>query len=368
MLMDLKFRLQSLRKNIDFSKIDAVFISNTPNIAYLTSFTNFSSEEREAYLIITKSAQYIITDGRYSEAVRKEVPEFKVIERSIKTPFKEILSTLAKRHSITTLGIEEFNLTVAEFKSLKKHFKKIVNQDTSYIRVQKDQEEANRVEAACDLADQALKHTLTKIKEGIAERELALEFEQFLMRNFAGVSFSTIVAFGPHSSVPHHETGDTKLSKKDGKFILIDCGSKLNSYCSDMTRTFFYGQPDQKHIDIYNAVLEAQTKAANFLDSQIKAKKEVKGADVDKVARDTITALGFEPYSHGLGHGTGLEIHEAPRLSVGSKDLLKEGMVFSIEPGIYIEEFGGVRIEDLYIIEKDGLRQLTKSPKNLQVI
>jgi Xaa-Pro aminopeptidase len=366
--MDIKNRLDNFRKEIDFSKIQAVFISNSPNIVYLTGYTGFSEGEREAFLLVAKNGQYLITDGRYTEAVTKKVPSFTVLERSAENPLKTIFEKLVKKHKIETVGIEEFDLKVAEFKSLKKMFKKMTDFNSHSIRSQKDKSEVEKIEAACDLADKALKQALAKITTGVSEKDVALEFEMYLKKNYANTSFSTIVGFGPNSSVPHHETDDTKLSKKPGQFVLIDCGAKLDNYCSDMTRTYFFGQPSKEQEKIYNTVLEAQTKAAELIDQKIKSGQKIWAKEPDELARKIIEDNGYKSYSHSLGHGTGLEIHEPPTLSIRSTQELTEGMVFSIEPGIYIPDFGGVRIEDLYVIEKKGLRQLTKSPKKLTII
>lgn len=161
------------------------------------------------------------------------------------------------------------------------------------------------------------------------------------------------------------QTSDDRKQKTDGQFVLLDFGIKVDNYCSDMTRTIFYGKASNKQKKIYQTVLEAQTKAADFLNQQIKSKKKVIGKEVDQVARDYIISQGFPAIPHGLGHGIGLEVHEAPRLSPKSDDEITEGMVFSIEPGIYIPGYGGVRIEDLYVVEKSGLRQLTGSSKDI---
>ncbi|MBI2334310.1 M24 family metallopeptidase, partial [Candidatus Daviesbacteria bacterium] len=167
-------------------------------------------------------------------------------------------------------------------------------------------------------------------------------------------------AFGKNSSIPHHQTGDKRLTIND-KLILLDFGVKLNGYCSDMTRTIFFGKPSEKQRKIYETVLEAQKIAIRFINSG----KKIKAKDVDKVAREYIKSMGFPDIPHSLGHGVGLEVHEHPYLSSKSKEELKEGMVFSIEPGIYIPDFGGVRIEDLFVLENRNLRQLTTSHKNL---
>lgn len=366
--MNYQSRLKNIINLINQSKIDAAFISNPYNIKFLTGYNNFSNEERDCFLVITPQKSYLITDGRFTEAVKKGVSHFVVLERSIKTPIKGLFEKIIRKHQIQNLGVEEFDLKVSEYKSLKKIFSKLKGIDTSTIRQIKDSSEIIKIEAACDVADQAWRYAISKLNPNQREIDISSYFEQFLQKNQAKTSFETIVGFGSNSSVPHHETGNKKLGPKKGQFVLIDCGAKVDSYCSDMTRTVFWGKPRSQQVKIYETVLESQRLASEYIDHAIKSKKIITGREVDQVSSDYIKSAGFIPYNHSLGHGIGFEVHEAPTLSVRSLDRLEEGMVFSIEPGIYIPGFGGVRIEDLYVIEKTGLRQLTKSPKELKVI
>lgn len=370
-----KDKIKKLKEQIKKEKLDAVFISSVSNISYLSGFTNFSKDEREAYLLIGLDFGYIITDSRYSEAVKKQVTHLKLFERSNGKSSEELFKKHKKE--IKTLGIEEDNLTVSEHKILKKHFKNFKHFNVSSLRSVKNDEELSKIKKACQIGDSAFKYILKKItrpsflgdkptfggKVGVSEKEIAGELEKFIKDKGAEFSFPAIVAFGKNSSVPHHQTGNTKL--KDGDIVLLDLGVKVNNYCSDMTRTVFFGKPSKEQKEIYRIVLEAQQKAIKFINEQIKSAKLVKASEVDKVAREYIKSKRFPDIPHSLGHGIGLDVHEHPHLSPKSKEILQEGMVFSIEPGIYIEGFGGVRIEDLYILEKDGLKQLTASPKEI---
>lgn len=353
-------RLEKIRQLITQQQLDGILISSVANIFYLTGYSNFSPEERECYLLITPKKQYLLTDRRYIEAVEKTVPHFESIEITGSFSYQEVLKALSQKYKIITLGIEEDNLTVYEYKKWKKVFRKIVAADLSNLRVIKEVGEIKTIQLACKLADQAVAEILKKLKLGITEKEIALEFEKIIKQK-GELSFHTIIAFGENSAIPHHQTGNRKLKK--GDFILIDCGSKVEGYCSDMTRTYIFGKPNEKQKIIHQTVLDAQQKAIDYIKMQLKEGKEARGVEVDRLAREYIKVAGFEPYSHGLGHGTGILIHEPPRLSLKSKDLLKEGMVFSIEPGIYIPGFGGVRIEDLFVIKNNKLIQLTNSPK-----
>lgn len=347
-------RLKEIKQKLLKEKLDGVLISSVSNIAYISGYSNFSKEEREAYIFIGKDFAYIVTDGRYTEAVKREVSHLTLFERGGGKSTEELL----KKHEVKNLGIEEDNLTVSEHKTIKKHFKNL--KDFSLNRSIKTSDEIKKIEAACQLGDQAFEYAIGKLKKGITEKQLAFEIEMFIKKNGAELSFPTIVAFGKNSSVPHHQTGETKLDYD--QFVLIDMGVKLEDYCSDMTRTVFFGKPSDEQKKIYETVLKAQQKAAEFVKDGIKAEK------IDKVARDYILSKDYSSIPHSLGHGVGLDVHENPHLSPNSKDILKEGMVFSIEPGIYIEGFGGVRIEDLFVLEKNGLRQLTHSNSNLRSI
>lgn len=356
-------RLKKLQEIIEGFNVDGVIISNTANIFYLTGYSNFSSEERECYLLITSKKQYLLTDGRYIEAVKKTILHFDNLEITGKLSYQDALKNLCKKHNIQSLGIEEDSLTVSEYKKIKKIFKKVNGVELNNLRLTKEEIEIKNIKSACNIADQAVKYILSKLKTGITEKEVAWEFEKFVKENGGKLSFDTIIAFGENSSIPHHQTGRRKLKK--GDFILIDCGSKVNGYCSDMTRTYIFGSPSEKQKKIHKAVLDSQQKAINYIKNTLIEGGRVEGSDVDRVARVYIQEQGFEPYSHGLGHGTGILIHESPILSSKSKDILKDGMIFSIEPGIYIPGFGGVRIEDLFVIKDNKLVQFTSSPKEL---
>lgn len=358
-------RIADLRKELLESKIDGVLISSVSNITYLTGYSNFSKEEREAYIFIGKDFSYIVTDGRYSEAIKKEVPHLKLYERGNGKSTEGLLKKHKKE--IKVLGIEEDNLTVSEHKAIKKHFKKFKH--FNFKRSIKQKEEIEKIENACKLGDKAFEYILGKVKNGITEKELAFELENFIKKNGAEISFPTIVAFGANSSVPHHHTGGAQLgygdftAKQEACFVLLDFGVKIENYCSDMTRTVFYGDPSDEQKKIYKIVLEAQQKTVEFIGENINKGKSIKSSEVDKAARNYIISKGFPSIPHSLGHGIGIEVHELPFISPGINDALKVGMVFSIEPGIYMPNFGGVRIEDLFVLEKDRLRRITNAPR-----
>lgn len=350
-------RLSKLKNKLNEQNLDALLISSPSLITYLTNYSGFSIEEREAFLLIAKNKQYVITDGRYSEAVVEKIPHFELVEMSPKKLFKNIFKELAKKYHIKKLGFESNNITVSEYRLLKSCYNTLVHVNTSEVRLVKDNDEIKYIEEACKLGDKTFEHILKKIKKGISEKELAFELEFFIKKNHADISFKPIIAFGKNSSVPHHQTNNQKL--KTNNIVLLDFGVRLNSYCSDMTRTVFFGKPTAEQKKMYNTVLEAQRLAIEQLNNETMASR------IDKIAREHITSQGYPTIPHSLGHGIGIEVHEAPRLSPRSKDILKPGMVFSIEPGIYLQGFGGVRIEDLVVLEKKGPRLLTYSPMPL---
>jgi len=287
----------------------------------------------------------------------------------------KIFENLSKK--IKKIGIEENDLSVAEYKKIRKHFKTVNLKELSNLRTIKGEDEILKIEKACKLGDEAFDFILKKLKLGVSEKQIAFELEFFIKRNGADISFPPIVAFGKNSSIPHHQTSDKRLKTKS--IVLLDFGVKLGNYCSDMTRTIFFGKADDKFKKIYNTVLASQQKAIESLKSSmvngqwsIDARNadssevdSIRASDIDLVTRNHIVKQGYPTIPHSLGHGIGIEVHESPRLSPESKDILKPGMVFSIEPGIYMPGFGGVRTEDLVVLEKKGLRLLTHSPKEI---
>jgi len=355
-------RLTKATSLLQKNHLDAMLVSSIPNITYLTNYSGFSSIEREAYLLITKNNSYILTDGRYTEAVR-DVVGFTLLEISSTKPLKDLLLELATKHKIKRLGIEENNLTVSEYKMLKKHFNDLNHfSDIAMLRAVKDSDEMKTIEEACKLGDKTFSHVLKKIKAGITEKELAFEIEFFIKKAEADISFKPIVAFGKNAAIPHHQTSNQRLASS-GQFVLLDFGVKIDNYCSDMTRTVFFGKATEEEKKMYQTVLEAQTKAIQQLSN-----KTIKASDVDKIARNHITSYGYPTIPHSIGHGIGLEVHETPSLSPKSKAILQLGMVFSVEPGIYLPESGGVRIEDLVTLTPLGTEILTNAPKSFMEI
>ena len=340
--------------------LDAVLITSVSNIVYLIGYFGFSYFEREAFLVITNTENYLITDGRYSEAVA-DIPGFKLIETSLENTIDKVFENLSRK--IKKIGIEENDLSVLEYRKLRKYFRTANLSDLQNLRVIKNSSEVKSIEKACKLGDETFDFILNKIKLGVTEKQIALEIEFFIKRAGADISFPPIVAFSKNSSIPHHKTSGQRL--KINSPVLLDFGIKVENYCSDMTRTVFFGKADDKFKKIYNTILDAQKLTIEQLNNLTIAEKQIKASYIDDIARKHIINQGFPSIPHSLGHGIGIEVHEPPRLSSKSKDILKEGMVFSIEPGIYISGYGGVRIEDLVVLEKKGACLFTHSPKHL---
>lgn len=228
----------------------------------------------------------------------------------------------------------------------------------------KTPKEILKIKKACALGDKVYSQILKKIRLGITERELRLEIIHLIRKNGARLSFRPIVSFGKNASHVHHKPTKLKLRKNHG-FIMIDLGTKVNNYCSDMTRTVFFGKASKRQKKIYKTVLNAQKIAIDFISNHSNDTYHRSAKETDRVAREYITSKKYPNIPHSLGHGIGLRVHQTPKIGPKSRTILKNGMVFTIEPGIYIKNFGGVRIEDVYYLNKDKLIQLTKSPKNL---
>jgi Xaa-Pro aminopeptidase len=361
-----KTRSTKLKNLLKENNIDAALISSLANIVHLTNFSYFTDIEREGFLLITKTNQYIFTDGRYTHAVKKYIKNFELRELKASESLINHLQQIFEKEQIKILGIEEDNITVKEYSQLKKIAKTHKHFTFHKLRIEKDSDEMIKIKKACELGDKAFSYILQQIKFGMTEKEIAFLLETFMRKNNADPSFSSIVAFGENAAVPHHKTGNTRLKKND--LILLDFGVKYDNYCSDMTRTVFFGEVTSEQKKVYETVRVAQEKAISYIEQQLKNKQLVKAANTDKTARDFIIKKGYPSFSHSLGHGIGLQVHEAPHISPKSKDILTEGMVFSIEPGIYLPDNMGVRIEDLFAIQNDKLIKLTNSSRTLTEI
>lgn len=347
-------------KLLEELNVQAILIQNPHN------FTFFSNLFAEGFVYISREKSVIITDGRYTEAAQAgKGADFSVIEYSAKKPLSDILNELIKKDGVKRLGFEDTYVSVATFEKFKKMLEGVefcpVGNKINFLRKIKSPEETENIRKAEAIGDKAFSEILKVLKPGISEREVAMEID-YLMRKFgaSGNSFDTIVASGKNSSMPHALFTDKKLM--EGDFVTMDFGCIYNGYCSDMTRTVAIGKIDDEKRKVYEVVLNAQMTVLNAL------KEGVSPVEMHMLAANTMGEFS-KYFTHGLGHGVGLEIHEWPRLSPSETDkMLCENMVVTVEPGIYIPGKFGVRIEDLVVIKKDGIDNLTGSPKNLMEI
>jgi Xaa-Pro aminopeptidase len=358
-------RITNLRTILKEQNLDAVLVSSVPNITYLSGYGGFSTEERDAFLFITKKNAYIITNALYITAIREHVTHLIIIEQTRDNPLRNILSKLVAKHAIKRIGFEDANLSVAEYTNLKSHKKLLTPINLEDLRVVKTQTEIDAIKKACEIGDAAFAFIKTKIKIGMTEQEVANLLEMYMKQQQADSSFRTIVAIGKNAAIPHHLAGDSKL--KANTNILLDFGVRYELYCSDMTRNIFFGKATKEYRNVYQTVLDAQQKAIEALESMLAKRnpEKISMKDIDRVARDYIISKGYPSIPHTLGHGIGLEVHEGFRLYHLVEGNFANGMVFSIEPGIYVPNQTGVRIEDLFSIEKNKLVRLTNASREL---
>lgn len=350
-------RLAKLRERLSENNLDAAFLYSGENVRYLSGFTSST----DGYVIVTKNNEYFLTDFRYKDQAHNQCKGFEIIIHN--NSLMDDIKNIVQNNKVNSIGIEDTFMTVAMYEKLKSNLQGIeispLKDILSSIRMIKDADEIAAIEKAASIADSAFEHILDFIKPGVTEKEVALELEYTMKKNGAtDLSFESIVASGVRSSLPHGVFTDKVIN--NGEFLTLDFGCVYNGYCSDMTRTVFVGKADDKQKKIYNIVLEAEKMALE------QYKPGMLGKEIDKVARDIISAEGYGAnFGHGLGHGVGLVVHEDPRVSPLGEIKLQAGMVVTDEPGIYISEYGGVRIEDLVLITEDGYRVLSKSPKHL---
>lgn len=343
-------RLEKLRSSIGDN--DAVLITSKANIFYYSGFTS-----EDARLVISHNDAVIITDSRYTVQAQRQAPDFRLCDIS------EGIQNILKKFP-QNIWYEEEDLTVGEFNKIstldKSFFPK--QSEISMLRRFKDNDEISKTREAEKIGDEAFSHILKFIKPGITENEIALELEFFMRKQGAsGLSFETIAASGVRSCMPHGTASDKVI--ENGDFLTLDFGCVFEGYCSDMTRTVAIGSVSEKQREVYNVVLKAQTMALSALAEGRKC------CDIDKIARDIIKDSGYGDYfGHGLGHSVGLLIHEQPSLSPRCSDIIQNGNILTVEPGIYIPNEFGVRIEDLVAVYNGTIENLTNSPKELIIL
>ncbi len=354
-------RLHKLRALLKENDCNACLITGRANTLYFSGFTGTTS-----YLLVGMDKAWLIVDFRYTIQARDQVYEGIEVVEIIKS-FYSTISEIVKQNSLDIIGFEGQVLNVSEYNIIKEKLtkiKKLVRFDSQidWIRSIKDSDEIERIQKAVLLGDKVFEHIVEFIKPGMKETEVAAELEYTMKKLGAkGPSFESIIAAGHRSAMCHGTATENTI--KNGDTVVLDFGVIYRNYCSDMTRTIFIGEPKKELVKIYDIVKRAQQAALDGITSGMS------GYNADKIARDIIAENGYkEAFGHSLGHGVGIEIHEEPRLSEKSEDILKDGMVFSVEPGIYVEGLGGVRIEDMVVLVDGKIRNFTTSPKDMIII
>jgi Xaa-Pro aminopeptidase len=343
---------------LDEKNIDAILVSDGYNMRYISGFTGATG-----YLFISKNVRKLFTDSRYTVAAKAQAPDFDVEIVDGGRNYAALINNAIEADGVKKLGFEANNFSYAQYESFKKSLKAKelvpVGNDLSLLRVKKTEEEIANLRQAEHIGDIAFNEILSHIKPGVTELEIAAKIEYIMKCNGAEkLSFETIVAAGINGSKPHAEPGNYKI--QSGDLVTMDFGCVYNGYCSDMTRTVCVGKANAKQREIYDIVLKAQTAVIDTL------KPGMKGKEYDKIARDIIADAGYgEYFGHGLGHSVGLEIHEDPRFSVSEERIIEAGTIITVEPGIYIPDFGGVRIEDMLVLTEDGCEDFAHSRKDL---
>ena len=354
--MLMKSRIGELQSKI--GRDEAILITSYPNRLYYTGFPSSAG-----MVIITQNGAWLLIDFRYYEKAKKSVDAAEVI--LLKKTYSQ-LSEILKKQRVKTVFLETESVTLFQFSAMKSALPEFeISVDDAlqkYISCQrsiKSQKEIENMKSAQRLTDDTFAYICERIKAGRTEKEIMLDMEFFLRKaGSEGVSFDFIVLSGKNTSLPHGVPTGKKV--ENGDFITMDFGAVVNGYRSDMTRTVALGTVSEKQKEVYETVLAAQEKALLFIGPGKKCR------DVDKVARDHIAAAGYgECFGHGLGHSVGLEIHEDPACNTRCETVLQEGVVMTVEPGIYLENEFGVRIEDMVVVRKNGCQNLTESPKNL---
>lgn len=362
-------RLARLRTRLQALDLDAVLVSQPESRYYLSGYAGHDLPPRDSagYLVIARSESLLLTDPRTTGQAEEEAPDFEVVTYPAGHRGPAAVAQTVAKLNLRRLAFESAHLPYAVWSEIRGQVAQsteLVAQDglIDELRALKDVEELTRLQAAIDVLDDCLAHVLERLEPGLTERQVARMVELYLIEHADGPSFPSIVASGPNAAIPHAVPSDRRLQA--GESIKIDIGARASGYCSDMTRTVCLGCPDDGRLsDIHAIVLEAQ------LTAEKQVRPGMTGREADSLAREVIARAGYaDAFLHGLGHGIGLEVHERPSLSQTRGDEpLQPGMVFSVEPGIYLPGWGGVRIEDLVVLEPEGARVLCRSPKNLDV-
>ncbi|MGX4598856.1 aminopeptidase P family protein [Faecalimicrobium sp. JNUCC 81] len=348
-------RLDNIRSYMNKNDVDSILLNNSNNKFYIAGLYSSSG-----YVFITNKSQYIIVDFRYFEEMKEKAKNFEVILMNKEKTYFDIVNKICEVEHINSIGFEGSEVSYDSYNIMNKKINiDLVSVDLSKLRCKKDEKELECIKKACEIADNTFNHIIEFIKVKMTEKEVENEIVRFI-KELGGQreSFDVIVASGIRGALPHGKASDKIIEK--GEFVTFDFGVRFNNYCSDITRTISMGEGNEELNKIYNIVKRANEESIRLL------KPGMTAGDIDKIARDIIDKEGYKEYfGHNLGHGVGIMVHEYPLLEPKSLEVIKEGMVVTIEPGIYIPNLGGVRIEDDVLITKDGCERLTKSTKDL---
>lgn len=349
-------KMQWLRNQLLSSNLQGMIVSNPVNIKYLTNI------QAEGILLVTRKENIFITDGRYIEDVHNTLTLFdEIVVYDAKGLTKEDYENFFM--FCENVGFEENYVTYAKYKEYMHKYKINSLVETENMiekqRMVKDEEEIENIQRACKITDECFEHIVNYIRPGMTEKQISREIDYYYYKHAEGTSFETIVASGENSSKPHAVPTDRRIQDVD--IITIDMGCKINGYCSDMTRTIFVGEVPEYVKPVYELVLKNQEQVLQDMRDNANTKQITKMVDND-------FRLHNYDLIHALGHGVGLDIHEGPTLGINSENILRENMVVTDEPGIYIAGKFGVRIEDTVLINKGGCESLTKSPKKYVII
>ena len=354
-------RLQRLRQQLASEGIGALFVSAPENRRYLSGFTGSAG-----YLVISQEHALLATDFRYWEQVGRQCPDFELVKLT-QGDLRSWLPGALERLGAATLGFEAGHVTYTLHESLKRAVRSMkpalrprlrsTSELVESLRSLKEEEELAVIIRAVEIADRAFEEVAAGMEPGVTERQVAWLLERSMREQGAeSVSFDIIVAAGPNAALPHHRPSDWAIQR--GEPVIIDMGARVEGYCSDLSRTVCLGRTDDQYKRVYDLVLGAQETAIAAVQAGMS------GHEGDKLARDVIEKAGHgEQFGHGTGHGVGLAIHENPRVSRNASNELTDSMVFTIEPGVYIPGWGGVRIEDIVVLEKGKARNLTCAHK-----
>lgn len=359
-------RLERLRQKFAALGVDALMISQDVSRYYLSGFhAHDTGQDIAGQLLISSDKAFLVTDGRYTEQALREAPGLPLILRQ--ASFAPVLAETFRQEGWQRVGFQAEWVSVMLYEDLLAESKnafelKALRGVVEPLRISKDEAELALIRQAQQITDETFTHLAGWLRPGLTEKEVAWEIQRFMVeRGAETTSFPSIVASGPNAALPHAVPSDRKLEK--GEPITIDMGTRYQGYCSDMTRTVCLGEPDARLREVYEIVLRAQ------LHCEAGLRADLSGKAADALARDTIAQAGYgEQFVHGTGHGIGLDVHENPRLSKFAADEpLGAGSVVTIEPGIYIPGWGGVRIEDMGVLTRDGIEILTTSSKELVI-